>query len=167
MNLREQLFKFDKLANPCNKKMYFVTKSKTEAIHALRETYTMEDAWNLIQRIGGNIRLKTDESDVVFIDMDSENENDVSSFFDSIKNYKYILIKSETIGHFHIFFKYPEKNIDFPYQIKKDIMIWDYYGSCFGLAISLGPTLPNGLNSREFIIIPDELDKFPIEEIKE
>jgi len=167
MSLYEQLKQFDKLANPRGEKMYFVTNSKTEAIHCLRETYTMDEAWNMIQGTNKNIRLKTDDSRLLFIDMDSNDEQVTSDFFNSIKHLKYVLIKSETLGHFHVFFKYPEKSINFPYQIKKDIMIWDYYGNCYGVAISLGPTLPNGHNAREFVLLPNEVDQFLMEEIKE
>ena len=106
MTLYDQLKKFDTLANPpYNKKIYYVTEMKQQIIHPLIPSYNFEEAWEQIKDNDKIIRLKKDECELEFIDVDTDDEHELNDFLEKIKNYSYIKIKSQTANHYHIFLK--------------------------------------------------------------
>ena len=161
MSLYNDLKKFDSLGNPDNKNVYYITERKNQAIHPLIKSYNFEEAYELMMSTGKMMRLKKDDFNLVFIDVDTKTEEEYLAFLNKIKDYKYVMIKSQTPNHCHIFFR-DITGYKTPFKLGKDITIWDYWVNYMGINISLGADLPSPTNGREFIKLPDEVDYFPI-----
>lgn len=165
MTLYNQLKKFDSIGNPNNNNVYYLTEYKNQAIHPLITSYNFEDAYALMMSTGKMMRLKKDDFELVMIDVDTNTEEEYNSFLDSIKGYKYIMIKSQRPNHCHIFFRDVE-GYNTPFKLAKDVNIWDYWVPYMDICISLGADLPSPTNGREFIILPDTVDELPIDIFK-
>ena len=141
MSLYSDLKKFDLIGNPDNKKVYYVTDAKNQAVHPLIETYDFETAWTMIQGTNKSLRLKRDEFQLEFIDVDTDSEQELNDFIQRINGLSYIKIKSQRPYHYHIFFKKVE--ILKPIKISQNIHIWENWVNYHNLPISLGPDLPS------------------------
>lgn len=162
MSLYSDFKKVDKLLNPENKKVYYITDEKNEAIHPLIESFTLDDIWDEFSNSNRNLRLKISETDTVFVDVDTENKEELDDFMKLIRGLSFIKIKSPKKNHYHIIFKVPTSfKLVTPYTFSKNITVWDPWVAFHNTCISLGPTLPSLVNNREFLIIPEHLDELP------